>query len=433
MASKKPAVTRRTPGDGGRYRKVRYRTDPETGRQVKVIYYEASWDIPPDRLPAGVRRKRITGSGPTLQMAMRNLEKNKEAFLAGKGRGREHVKGIPKGVMPTVAQLFEAWIEEVARGDVSAVVASKQAGYFENHVLPHIGDIKVNRLDKRKLTFLMTETLPKKRDIRDGADHGQLLKSSSRLNIYRALSKFLNYAEIHNFIDHNPMRSVTAPKVTKPKIDVNKYSALADTLIEKLAAANDPDYCRWLMQFLGLRRAERLGLCWSDIENLNGKNPRMVVRQQLARLASGGWELKQTKTGKERTIPIPEPWLSALRELKKAQAVTKKQPGWKPRKGFEDLVFLRADGSFYTLNADNRDWHKVLERYGFEYWRGHINRHVTASRLAATVPPTPLNVVYSILGHDSEAIGYYYSKVMERQQVPAMDAYGATFMQRRRR
>ena len=96
-------------------------------------------------------------------------------------------------------------------------------------------------------------------------------------------------------------------------------------------------------------------------------------------------------------------------------------------------MFLRDNGSFYTLNSDNRDWHKVLDRYGFEYWRGHINRHITASRLAATDPPTPLNVVYSILGHDSEAIGFYYSKVMQRQQVPAMDAYGATFMQRRRR
>jgi len=41
--------------------------------------------------------------------------------------------------------------------------------------------------------------------------------------------------------------------------------------------------------------------------------------------------------------------------------------------------------------------------------------------------------VYSVLGHDSDAIGYYYSKVMERQQVPAMATYGATFTRRRKK
>lgn len=434
-ARKKPQTPTRGPRNGGGlYKKTRTRVDPSTGRQVKVIYWQASWDVPEDKRPPGLARERITGTGATAPIALRNLERNKEARLTGQAKAREHLKGIPKGVMPTVAQLYEVWIDETSKGEVSDIVASKRAGYFTNHVLPHIGDMKVNKVDKRTLTFLMTQTLPKKRKTdSSGKDLGPLLQASSRLNIYRAISKFLSYAEVHNFISHNPMRSVTAPKVPKPKIDIDKFSALADQLLDKLEQDGNTDYCRWLMQFLGLRRAERVGLCWKDIKNLNSKNAHIVVCRQLARYASGGWHLKDTKTGKERTIPIPEPWLSALRDHKKRQTALKKQPGWKPTKGFEDLVFLRDDGSFYTLNGDNRDWHKVLELYGFEYWRGHINRHVTASRLAATDPPTPLNVVYSILGHDSEAIGFYYSKVMQRQQVPAMDTYGATFMRRRQR
>jgi integrase len=313
-------------------------------------------------------------------------------------------------------------------------VAGKYRGYFQNHVLPYLGDIKVNRIDKRRLALLFSETLPKKRDVRDGIDRGPLLSNSSQLNVYRALSKFLTYAEVHNYIDHNPLRSVAAPKVKRAKIDVDKYSALADTLLDRLVADDDPEYCRWLMQFLGLRRAERLGLRWSDITGLNGKNPMLTVRGQLARHDDGSWYLKATKTGKERKIALSEPWISALRQHKKNQdAHRRDKKNWKPRKGFEDLVFLRPNGSFYTLNADNLDWHRVLDRHGLPYWRGHINRHVTASRLAATDPPTPLNVVYSVLGHDSDAIGYYYSKVMERQQVPAMATYGATFTRRRKK
>lgn len=429
---KTSAPQRRPRYGGGLYEKTRSRVDPVSGRTVRVVYWEASWDVPVDRLPTGVKRKRITGSGATASVALRNLERNKEAFLSGKSRGREQVKGIPKGVVPTVAQLFEAWIADVRLGAVSDIVASKYAGFFTNHVLPHIGDRSIAKLDKRVLSLLFADTLPKKRKITDGKDGGPLLSSSAQLNIYRALSKFLKHAEMHGYIDHNPLRAVTAPKPSVPKIDVDHFSELADVLLDKLAADDDPDYCRWLLQFLGLRRAERLGLSWSDITDLDSQNPVMRVQHQLAYYADGGWYLKGTKTGKERTITIPEPWLSALRAHKVRQEEFRQQPGWKPRKGFEDLVFLRPNGSFYTLNADNLDWHAVLARYGLPYWRGHINRHITASRLAATVPPTPLNVVYSILGHDSEAIGHYYSKVMKKQQVPAMTSYGQTFMRRMR-
>jgi integrase len=424
---------RRPRHGGGLYEKTRTRVDPTSGRTITVVYWEASWDVPTDRLQPGTGRKRITGSGATPSIALRNLERNKEAYLSGKSHGRETLKGIPKGSVPSVRQLYEVWIAEIRTGAVSDIVASKYAGFFTNHVLPHIGDRPINRLDKRTLSLLFADTLPKKRKVRNGTVVGPLLSTSSQLNIYRSLSKFLTYAEVHGYIEYNPLRAVPAPKVSVPKIDVDRYSLLADQLLDKLAADDDPDHCRWLMQFLGLRRAERLGLRWSDITDLASNNPTMIVRRQLARYADGGWYLKGTKTGRERTISIPEPWLSALRAHKLRQDELRQQPAWKPRKGFDDLVFLRADGSHYTLNADNLDWHAVLDRHGLPYWRGHINRHITASRLAATDPPTPLNVVFSILGHDSDAIGHYYSKVMKQQQVPAMTTYGETFMQRRKR
>lgn len=129
MATRKAAPSRRPRNGGGLYTKTRTRRDPHTGRTYAVTYWEASWDIPEDRRQAGFARKRITGSGPTQSIALRNLEHNKEAFLAGRGRGRENVKGIPKGVMPTVAQLFDAWIDEIEKGAVSDIVAGKYRGY----------------------------------------------------------------------------------------------------------------------------------------------------------------------------------------------------------------------------------------------------------------------------------------------------------------
>jgi hypothetical protein len=430
---KRPNAPRRVRGDGGLYRKTRRVTDPETGKTRTETYWQASWDVPTDLLGEGRARRRITGSGPTAQAARRNLERNKTEFLAGGRKSPDVVKGVPKGSTPTVAELYEAWADDLEKGKVRDTVVYHYRGFFRNHVLPHIGETRVDKLNRRMLNVLFHSTLPSKRRVVAGVDKGPLLSADARLNIYRTVSKFLGFAELHGFIEHHPLRGVPAPRVEKRTVDVDYWAAQADELLEKLVEADDKDYCRWVIQFLGLRRAERLGLLWADITDLDGTSPTLTVRRQLARHTDGsGWWLRPTKTGKERTIALAEPWLSALRAHRAAQDELRAKPEWKPRPGFEDLVFLRPDGSFYTLNSDNRDWRRTLERYGFEYWRGHINRHITASRLAATDPPTPLNVVYSILGHDSEVIGQWYSRVMARQQIPAMATYGATFRRRRK-
>jgi integrase len=422
---------RRAHHDGGLYRKERTRTDPSTGKQVRSTYWEASWEIPLQQRPPGSTRVRITGSGPTKAVARRRLEENKVKFLGGQVRG--HTSKVRARVVPTVAELFAVWDQDNRAGAVSEMMAYKYRGFFTNHVLPHVGHLRISQLTTAKLNVLFGDTLPAKRKIVDDQDAGPLLSGSARTNIYRAVSRFLNFAVLRQHIGHNPLRAVPTPKAVTPQVDVNRYSKLVDELLERLTADDHPDRCRWLMQFLGLRRAERLGLCWSDIDNLDGPQPVLTVRRQLARYSDGrGWYLKTTKTGKERRIVIPEPFVSALRTHKQRQDEQRRSGSWKPPKGFADLVFLRDDGSLITLNGDNKDWHRILDAYGLPYWRGHVNRHVTASRLAATDPPTPLNVVYSILGHDSVVIGQYYSRVIETQQVPAMAAYGATFMPTRR-
>lgn len=418
---------RRAHHDGGLYRKVRTRIDPSTGKTVTSTYWEASWEIPADQQVPGSRRTRITGSGPTQAVARRRLEENKVKFLGGQVRGR--TPRVRAGVIPTVDELFAEWDRENRAGAVSEMMAYKYRGFFVNHVLPHVGRLRITQLTTRTLTVLFGDTLPAKRKMRNGVEVGPLLSGSARTNIYRAVSKFLNYAVAHQHLDANPLRAVPAPKAAPPQVNVNKFTALVDELLDNLRAENHPDYCRWLMQYLGLRRAERLGLCWSDISGLATSTPVMTVSRQLARYSDGrGWYLKTTKTGKERVVIIPEPFLSALRDHKKAQDKLRTTSVWNPPRGFDDLVFARDTGALITLNGDNKDWHAILDRYGLPYWRGHINRHVTASRLAATDPPTPLNVVYSILGHDYEVIGQYYSKALMTQQVPAMAAYGQTFM-----
>ena len=241
-----------------------------------------------------------------------------------------------------------------------------------------------------------------------------------------ALSSCLRYGERKGILDRSPLSGVPAPRKQRPKDDIEFASAQAAKLLANLAADQDPDFCRWLMQFVGLRRAERLGLQWSCVKGLDTDEPVIEIKYQLARRADGsGWYLDdRTKTYKERFIVLNEPFVSALRDHKAAQDDFKKSEAWQPDPKFADLVFLQPDGSLITLNRDNNDWHKTLDHYDLPQWRAHLNRHITATWLAEQETPVSAGTLQSILGHDTEAMAYYYSKTTKKQQSGPMLRYG---------
>jgi integrase len=318
-------------------------------------------------------------------------------------------------------------------------MARKYQGYFTNHILPELGAKKLSLLTRRNLLFHFNEFLPKKRNLKTGE---VLLQGAARRNIFMALSGCLSYGVIEDYIPRNILKSISPPKKKPPEDDIETFSAHARDLIHILREEDGVDYCRWLFQFLGLRRAERLGLSWKNISGLDTENAVMTIRQQLARTEKKEGEAKRedgkawyvkgyTKTESVRRIVIPEPFLSALREQKKRQDRYKKlKKIWNPKEAFADLVFLQEDGSIYTLNRDNEEWKKLLSSHGFPEWRGHLNRHITATWLAEQSPAVPMGTVRSILGHASVAMTYYYAKTTQAQQSEPLRRYGSALMKK---
>ena len=431
--SPKSKAKRRPRHDGGLYEKQKKTRDPATGKTVSYRYWQASRDVAAENLPPGVERKRITGNGPTPAAAKAKLEANWLAYHNPESKKSGRRRGAPR---TTVRELFEQWHRNNVAGAVSDIMAQKYAGYFRLHILPHIGDIYLDQLDDSHLLTLFYETLPKKKKTRKGPDGtqvqaGRLLSTAATRNIYMGLSNCLNYAERKRLVASNPLRAVRAPERKEPNDDIDAASESAKKLLARLVETDDPNYCRWLLQFIGLRRAERLGLSWSSIRGLDTNHPTLTVRQQLARYADGsGWYIKEaTKTKKERVIVLHEPFLSALRAHKKSQDKLRKSASWKPKEEFADLVFLQDNGALITLNRDNDEWHETLRKHHLPHWRAHLNRHITATWLAEQDPPVQMGTVFAILGHDSDAVGYYYAKTTEKQQSEPMRRYGQTLAQ----
>ena len=426
--SKPSNEPRRERHSGGLYTKTGYYIEEATGESKAYTYYQAAREVPvkdlrPDR-KGTVRRKRITGSGRTKSEALARLEENWLAYYKGEPTPRTVRSSKPN---LTLADLFEKWDKANRIGRVSPTMTVKYQGYFKNHILPALGDRKIGSITQNNLLRFLG-SLEQKKNPKTGE---QMLGSAARRNIFMALSGFFKWAVAQDYLLTSPMKGIPVEGKQKPTINIEEASVNARKLLERLGENRDADYCRWLLQFLGLRRAERLGLSWSCIEGINTDTPVMVIRQQLARDPyNGSWSIKKkTKSGAVRRILIPEPFLGALREHKSLQDEQKKSADWKPDPQFADLVFLQPNGNHYTLNRDNLQWARLLKDYELPYWRGHLNRFITASWLAAQNPAVPTATVQSVLGHETEAMTFYYSQTTVAQQRAPMAKYGEEVFQ----
>ncbi|MEY2762688.1 MAG: hypothetical protein RLZZ43_503 [Actinomycetota bacterium] len=438
-ARKKPAPTRRTPKEGGLYERTGTRIDPKTGRTITYQFWQATREVPPAWLPEGKTRHRITGNGATRDEARQRLEENWAKFLnapaAGKPKRRRR-QSSARSQDATMDDLFAAWDTANRAGRISDLVAHKYAQMWHNHIAEHIGSTRVRDVNPQMLDRLInvkvgakTRTVSTVVGSKTVAKKQPVMKLSALNNVKTCLSSMFAFAISNGMCDYNPARAIRLNQPSTQNENLSELMSRADALLDKLQRDDDPDYCRWLFQFLGLRRAERLGLAWDCVEGLDTDQARIVIRRQLARKPTGGvWYLKdKTKNEQVRTVALVGPFRDALRAHKARQDELKASGDWKPDKAFADLVFLRPNGGMITLNQDNIDWHKVLDRNGFDYWRGHLNRHITATRLARIEPPIATPIIESILGHKTDALKKYYVHRAEIEQFASLAGYAQQF------
>lgn len=411
-------------GQGSVYKKQTYILNRKTGEKTPHTYWQAAKTV---HLSDGTK-KRITGTSQvSQQLALIALEQNianfRTEYDAGVYVPRKQVTPIT-----TLNEVLDGWLLMKAQAEEgsgpSDIVLRKYRRWFEMYVREDLGSRNIVELtdDDFRQHFAMLRDL--KKTVNGKTTDEQLLKSSARRNIFKALNSAMKYAVNKGYINRNPMALLTMPKQSRPKNEnVPQQAHIAISLLKRLKDDQHPAYCRMLLQFMGLRRSERLGITFSNL-TLSGK-PKLVIDQQLARHDDGsGWYIKQgTKMGGERSLPIPEPFLSALKTYVKERRSWEKSPDWNPDPRFADLLFLQPNGNLITPNRDNNDWHAILDSYGYPYWRAHLNRHITATLMADLDPPVSTEVVKTLLGN-SAAMASYYARVTEKQMRKPMDALG---------
>lgn len=452
--------SRSTWGKGSIYRRYVYEKNDDGSTMfdrrgepiVKYEYWQATYEVPIELLPDGVKRRRLTGNGRTQPAAYAALSANKDTFFQRKADGEPLYRPPRKRGTKrrTVDDLFMDWLAHKTDEAISTTVLRKYRRMYEQHIQPHIGKEYLDKISARQLNQLLNSTLPSKKKL---SAEGKpipgttLLGSAARLNIWKTLRMCFRWGELADYFPGrgNPMMLVKQPKVVKRIVDIDARVSDADKVMAHLERQRPELLALMSFQLLGLRQMERLGLRLEDVWGLDTKHPKLMVRGQLARFETEDmkkngdgrrWYWKdRTKTGVEREIPLTEPFLGYLRDHLKRREENTKRPDYKDwgKDEIGGLLFLTDRGAVISKSTDGELWKKVCLEAGVKPFSQHINRFITAAKLAALKPAVPGNVVRAILGHESEAIGYYYQKVTAENSQDALERYGKSYQSKARK
>ena len=159
------------------------------------------------------------------------------------------------------------------------------------------------------------------------------------------MKQIFKSAMADGIIATNPAEMLTLPK--KPK---SKFYLLTQKDLEKIAKADLSDQDRLfvtILQVFGLRPAEALALQPMDFDF---RKRVLHITKSLELTNDNRSNIKSTKTGVSRDIPIPEELTASL----EASARSNKRV----------FLFTKADGNLYTKSAYRRLSERILKACG---------------------------------------------------------------------
>jgi integrase len=316
-------------------------------------------------------------------------------------------QGIPvASVSWTMAEYLNYWLEHIVKAERRPKTYQGYEGVVRLHLIPGLGKKRLNKLNAQDVRIFITRVRNECQCCKHGWDAeraepqccalkgGQCCASMLSLrmiqSIHAVLRNALQCAVREEVIPRNVAKLVP---VTVPKYKVNRGLTVADARRVLKVAADERLYALYVLALcLGLRRGELLGLRWSDIDL---SNETLEVAVSLQRVA-GALRLVPPKTDDSaRTIPLPPPCVTALREHAERQAVERVNAGmdWQNR----GLVFPSRIGT--PMEPDNlrRSWARISKSAGIADVRFHDIRHTCVSLLLdLKVPP---HIVREIVGH----------------------------------
>lgn len=319
-------------------------------------------------------RKRITVSGKSTEDVNQKLTRK----IADSDRG------VPVAAESwTVEGYLNYWLQNVVRPKRPKTYQGYE-GVVRLRLVPGLGRHKLHVLSVTQVRTFLTRLQHECRCCAGGIDAARPEEERRCCAAGRCCAMVLSprsiqytHAVLRNAMQ-NAMREELVPRnvaklvqVPAPKYRINRGLAVeqARELLE--AASDDRLHALFVLAlYLGMRRAELLGLAWESVD-LDEKF--LEIHQTLQRV-DGELQLLPPKTdSSERTVPLPQVVVAALTDHRDRQRKEAEEAGavWED----SGLVFTSRRGT--PLEPDNlrRSWYPLREQIGADDVRFHDLRH----------------------------------------------------------
>lgn len=264
---------------------------------------------------------------------------------------------------------------------------------IDNLILPSFGMVELEDIDSTHLQnfvdFLSTA------DARATGDRG--LSPASVKRYATVFCSVITEAWRQKFIEVNPFehKYISYPKIVQPKLEVYSDDEIAHFIEELEEEDAETKAMLMLAVTTGMRRAEIVGLMWSDIDF---DKCSVTISRSAYKPKGGKQQLKSPKSlSSNRTVFMPESCCRALYEWKIEQARQKRHSRglWEEN----DFVFTDKNGKNISVYAPTRICTEFQKRHGIRHLKLHGLRHTCGSLMVehGTDPET----VKAVLGHES--------------------------------
>lgn len=216
----------------------------------------------------------------------------------------------------TVGALYDEYIKS-KRSKVRESSLHKTMGILNNHILPSLSNVKLQKLNSKIMQMWEDEM-----NAKTTAD-GRLLGIKTKQNAYSEFKSMLNYAVKMDYISKNPLSKIDNFKDAEGiKQEMQYYTA--EEFKKFISAARDSaesgrnivgwDYYVFfnIAFYTGMRKGEIHALKWTDIDGEYISIKRSITQK----LKGNDKETPPKNKSSIRTIQMPKPLINVLNEHK---------------------------------------------------------------------------------------------------------------------
>jgi integrase len=280
----------------------------------------------------------------------------------------------------TLAQFLGEWLDHLAHTDRSAETVTNYRDVVRAYIVPKVGRVKLAKLTPAHVERMQRDILA------DG-------KSARTARLSRSvLRAALRHAERHGLVQRN-VAALAEPVAQAHHEKQSMTAAQVKKLMASMRGKRD-EAAIVLLCTAGLRRAEVLGLKWSDIDVKEGT----VRVTRAVKRTPQGLEASDVKTARsKRTLHVPPVAVAALKRHRARQGADRLAAGehWVDA----DWVVTTSWGTPLDPDTLGHRFIDACETAKIGRWTPHDARHTVGSLMFNA--GADLRDVSEFLGHSS--------------------------------